>query len=564
MRGLNVLPVIRPDKLEILQRIDKKYDPKSKIPYILRPFFYSRLHICDESCNVTMRAGKPDCPGSHPDLDIESLFYQANLGLMLGSTSKNLVCIDCDDEPGFERVQQEFNHRGLPFWGFHSSRGGNLLVRVEREIQNYPKTSIPKVEVWGRKHFCVLPPSVHQSGDEYEWMEGSNPLFDIPPFTMPPIIGLSDLEWLGIENQDLMSGNFNLYNLPDYTSVLSQKSRDILISHPHEGERNKILTSVTYDIAAAVDQGLIRYSDGEELLLQAAENCIPPYPPHKIKPMLESALSKENLTLAKDYYSSSRTSDYLLGDIYHQAMNMATSYDWRTHGRTASTDRSVYLAFCERARMDHSIPFRASFRELMKLANIYSKTTLSKSIGRLKALNIIEWVNIDLNGTYLYKFGSFINSRTCTIINSSEDNGTGTGKNQLKTRSPISVAEQDLEKMLGKVSWRIWKHLIDTPEHTRADIARNCRVSPSGVYRNIPKLIDLGAVTISGAEGLFIGEELSQEEIEQLIIRFDVKGKAEKRNRALQIESQLRVNRSVIKAWMRIQNLIASNLVTKK
>jgi hypothetical protein len=101
-RGFNVLPVMRHDKK----------------PFILEPFFTSRLHHCGEACH---HKGKDD---------ITDLFTRKNIGVMTGRTSGNLLGIDCDTHESFIKMGTDLTAHAIPFWARGSHNGGAYFVRL--------------------------------------------------------------------------------------------------------------------------------------------------------------------------------------------------------------------------------------------------------------------------------------------------------------------------------------------------------------------------------------------------------------------------------------------------
>ena len=87
----------------------------------------------------------------------------------------------------------------------------------------------------------------------------------------------------------------------------------------------------------------------------------------------------------------------------------AESRPWT--GRTGETDKRVFLAFCQRARLDGRVRFRASIREVAEIANI-TKTTALHSIHRLIIVGFVTYTGTDEKSrANLYSFGDLASYR---------------------------------------------------------------------------------------------------------------------------------------------------------
>ena len=106
----------------------------------------------------------------------------ANVGLATGGP---FDVLDLDGDEGRENFKREvpgYVHRGPVV---QTGRGYHLYFQsgAGRNSSN----RIPKVDFRGDGGYVVAPPSVHETGTPYTWMEGRGPNLPLPP---PP-------EWLG-------------------------------------------------------------------------------------------------------------------------------------------------------------------------------------------------------------------------------------------------------------------------------------------------------------------------------------------------------------------------------
>jgi hypothetical protein len=485
-RGLNVFPVMRPEEVSMLSRLfPQKYSPNEKRPYQLNYLFTSRLHLCGPQC--TSRNGRR-CQGDLPGVRFIDLFHNKNLAVMLGRTSGNLVCLDCDEKEAFKTALKEFGSRGLKFWAYTTSRGGNLLFRIkEGETANQKECGIDGAEIWGYNHFCVLPPSVHSTGVIYTWLENYGAHQEPGSNKFVPLLEFDQVEWLGIKLKKSRKQKVNLHGLPDWTKCLSESTRGVLTSVIQEGQRNIQLTKATYDIAAAIQNGYANYQEGETLLFEAASRCIPPYPASQIRQMLKSAMQKPGLELSKEHYSGTEF-DY---SFLERVQKFSAVYDWQSHNRTSHTDRAVFNACIERFRMDGKTIFRASSREIAMLANIQQHHTVSVSLQRLCRFDLIRYEGKDRIGSNLYSFGEIVRNAGQPTINTSNYSGltSSTGATQVLPQSP---AEQDVFRKIGHVGQIVWNYLKQCPARTAAEIARACGLKASGVRPSLKKILIMG------------------------------------------------------------------------
>lgn len=552
-RGLNVFPVPRPEEvLELARRYPEMFARDSKPPYIQEPLFYSRMHRCDWHCEEQERKTGRPCKCKNSPAGFESLFMNANMAVMLGRTSGNLVCVDCDSEQAFGNILDEFSSRGLNFWAFTTSRGGNLLFRLaEGEVKNLPKTSIPDVQVWGNKRYCILPPSVHPSGIVYSWLNDQDPRENLARHEPPPVLHLDQLAWLGVQRNGRWGKSIELYALPAWTNHLSDHSRRILSSRILEGQRNTELTIAVYDVAAAINNDFVSFEAAKALLHQAASNCIPPYPINQVDSMLRSALRKRGLKGAKEYFSKKNNTPDLVASAFH----FLETHNWKSHGRFAQSDREVFKACIVRARMENHIPFRASIREVAELANIQQDKTVRRALHRLAQSQILNNEGINRSGSSIFSFGKEIHfpqypiNTTCTNIGV-------LGEKRFQQLLPKTDAELDVFLKLGRDSWSIWIFLVDQPGSNLTAVINGCHLHPSTTKRTIERLKKWGLVTYSLAEGVYFAESLDEASLAGIAERLGSNGNSNRRKNKHAREREIHINQRIASARNRFQAMV--------
>lgn len=549
-RGLNVFPVLRPEEVaQLAERYPQMFTPSTKQPYILKPLFISRMHRCDWQCEEQERKSCRPCKCRNSPADFESLFTNANLAVMLGRTSGNLVCIDCDSEKAFRQILDEFSSRGLHFWAFTTSRGGNFLFRLaDGEAKNLPKTKIQDVQIWGNSRYCILPPSVHPSGVVYSWLNDQDPRENLDRHEPPPLLYLDQFAWLGVQRNGHYGKPFDLYGLPAWTKHLSDRSRRILSSQIPEGQRNSELTVAVYDVAAAITAGLVGYKDAQALVHEAAAHCIPPYPIKRVGGELKSALRKKDLKRSKDYFSNKND---ISGSIT-LAIHFLETHDWKSHGRFAQSDRAVFKVCILRARMENEIPFRASIREVTELANIQQNKTVRRALHRLVQSQILNYEGNTRSAAATFSFGKEIKFPQYPINTTCNDSGV-LRKIDFPRLLPRTNLEQDVFLRLGKAAWDIWVHLVENPGASLTTISNTNQFNLSTVYKTVKRLEKWGLVTYSQAEGVYFAETLDEAALADIAAQLGSNGNSIRRKNKHTREREIRTNQQIASARKRFQ-----------
>jgi hypothetical protein len=547
LRGLNVFPVLRPEIVRSLaEHFPDSYSHTDKLPYILKPLFITRLHLCNSFCaEIERKTGRP-CIGSKPGLKFEDLFDYTNLAIMTGRTSGNLIHIDCDTQKAFKSIISEFSQRNLPYWAYSSARGGGILLRTyEGEVSNLNNVpGYPNVQVWGNNHFCVVPPSVHASGVVYTWLDRTHPRLHLPAYEPPPTLKVEHLAWLSVKLINKQYKCIELFGLPDWTKHLSNNNREILANGALEGERNAQLTKTAYDIAAIITLDLVDYKKGELLLLDAANKCHPPYPIKDTMRILKSAIRKQNLKPAKEYFKAE--SNNYNKESKEKPRAFLHLYNWASHGRTALTDQAVYEACIIRSDASKTHSFRASQREIAEIANIQDHRTAGRSLSRLVSKKILSFSPKDEFSTTCFAFGEKVMCPDLPINYSLNSSGEFRTHQETTIYSPEISINKDIFSKLGRIAWLVWNSLLCTPESNQAVIARNVHRNRSCVHKAITKLKELGLISWSTAEGLFIGENLSYDQLELIAAKLNVLGRSHQRHFRFQRERELYANRQLM------------------
>jgi len=321
---------------------------------------------------------------------------ETNLAVMCGATSDNLFVIDCESIDSFHYHMQQMIDRKIPIWAVQTGRGGHLYLRAENgEVHNVEPGILPDTEIKGRGGYVLAPPSVHPSGAIYSWVvQQGNEI---------PIVQTNVIDWLKtgqgktitLEYETISTGkpgNWSMHMISP-ASNLSRTTRDYLENGNRlaEGSRNDRLFKATCDFCGN------NYSKTE------AENILTPIaamsglPMPEIKATIQSAYSKNRTPSRPDTNSG-------LYFSWRYALLWATRHNWDS--RTAGSDRALFLALIERARLssNENNVFRASMRELSELASL-GTTTIQRALKRLEELTLIFNCGYDsMSGASLWRF----------------------------------------------------------------------------------------------------------------------------------------------------------------
>jgi len=183
----------------------------------------------------------------------------ANIGILTGAVS-GIVVLDVDGEEGRKSLQQVAG--GLPPTACSNTGKGNHYIfrHPGGDLRNFAG-KLPGLDFRGDGGYIVAPPSIHPSGRRYEWA--------IPPADAPPV----DLpEWL-LALLEQKPGNGNGID-----------PLQVLQGVP-EGQRDNTL----FKYACRLRAKGMQKEEALTLVLQAARNCIPPFPEGQARAKVESA-----------------------------------------------------------------------------------------------------------------------------------------------------------------------------------------------------------------------------------------------------------------------------------
>ncbi len=545
-RGFNVFPIPTAH--------DWNLRGEEKKPYKLEPLYRNRLHYV-EGCH---------CLTCYK-YNFVTLFEHSNIAIMCGATSGNMLSVDCDSQESFKFIGDELTRRGLTFWAFTSHRGGQYLLRViEGEAANIAQkqSKVEDVQIWGSRHFVIVPPSIHPKGTMYQW-QTPEPLLMLPHDTLKAV-NVDALGWLGVtlkkysksDNEDDING------LPEYAKNLSHASRDTLKHGAKLGGRNSALWHLACDL---VGIGLDEAAT-EDALNFAAGNCEPPYPSDKkdtpIQTMLEYAFSKERKP-SRSYQSRKKPGGAV--QDWQRAQAFAMSYDWRGNfGGASSYARRVYYACIERARLDsRSKVLRAAAREVAKGAGMnketaarYMRLLAGKNYDRkgrplfkhITAKPLLKWEGEEASGAYKFAFvfgdGDSAKSVQYKDIDILLYGNCTTENNTL----PVTDAEANAFHGLGAYAFKIWRDLCARSAKSLYEIAKRLSVSQNTTKATVTRLVSAGLVVFSQSEGLYSGNPLTDAQLAIIAVDRGTQNKAQEKRDRDRLDRERHANKLVYEA----------------
>ena len=225
------------------------------------------------------------------------------------------------------------------------------------------------------------------------------------------------------------------------------------------------------------------------------------------------------LEKARCYHSASHESCRRASLHSRTITAWASSRAWP--GRTGSSDRAVYLALCERMRMDGGMPFRASVREVMELAGV-AKMTANRSLKRLKATGLIHLdTKTGINNVTLILPEDFSQQRADRL------NTVGVAYTPVRVSVSIELTNHDAwhRNALGKSALACWSQLVGSQGMTEAELTTHtgrCRIT---VKRALERLMEYRLVE-RRESGLWHGVTASQECLDQIAADKKTRGRA--------------------------------------
>lgn len=331
--------------------------------------------------------------------DIEIMFggEPCNIAVQTGRVSGNLLVIDAESHPRFGEVMAAVSRAGVPLWAVSTHRGGHVYLRcADGEVQNIgpgASDTMPDVEVHGHSRYVLGPESRHPEGTIYT--------LERRECDEPPTVTLDQL-------REMFPGlPFKLASRTRSTSRrqdLNERTVRLIQGRIPVGERNnQLYTSARELLARGWDEDAARHQ-----LVTGAVRC--GLDERAAEATFRSAV-KGHYRDQREHTSTRKTATADPAALWHLAAQWATGEAWK--GRSGSTDRAVFLAMCERCRLEHpdatagqSVTWRASVRELSELTG-YTIATVSAALQRLQDRKAVKLAHRSQAG-YRYTFGGAV------------------------------------------------------------------------------------------------------------------------------------------------------------
>lgn len=302
--------------------------------------------------------------------DLSEVFAgRCNLAVMVGRTSGNLFVLDCETEAGFERALSALSARGIPLWAVATARGGHVYLRsADGPLKSIATGKLPGMEVRAQSGYVLAPPSIHPSGAFYEWIAQEG---DAPPLVHAHAIDfLKDGDGLPIALETTRPKRAK--DGPRlHRATLAYLANGRSLRHEAFRRACNNYRDVGYD-RAAMERDLVPIAN--------ASGLPEPNDPRALERVMDWAMT----------HITPKTATWPRATLPDPG-----AMDWP--GRTARTDRAVFAALVERAKLGtHTTgSFRGAQRELMALAAISDYHTLGNALERLTARGLVERAGTD-------------------------------------------------------------------------------------------------------------------------------------------------------------------------
>jgi hypothetical protein len=451
----------------------------------------------------------------HDLLDITS--EQVNLAVMCGRTSGNLFILDCETRAALEYHVSQVHARGIALHVVASpSRrgGGHIYFRsAAGEVANITPGTMRDTELRGTNVYALLPPSKHPAGGLYQWLHRDG--------DAPPVVDPAAIDWLVTTDgkpiqlttrQYSQRPAVRLYTPFNPSTVDYQRSGHTIA----EGARNNRLFSAACDYAA----NDMRSAEAErDLYPRASASGLSD---HEINVTIRKAYGKPR----RKYKRNAPRSTH-----WQCAAAFAASHQWS--GRSGQTDRAVFMAFVERARVgsNGAGTFRATQRELMELAHVSSFTTVAKALTRLKhddtpsayPAPFICYAGQDKTGGQgnLWRFSDYVLREGNRLLGDAQKNGNDETvavcihTQGLSSSATLSSFADVYERgAIGSIGLEIYHTLMQEDDPVNVPkLAEELRRTPRQIRYYLKKLLDCRLAKQHG-RGLYIGIPATNEQIE--------------------------------------------------
>ncbi|MBY0561467.1 bifunctional DNA primase/polymerase [Hyphomicrobium sp.] len=220
--------------------------------------------------------GVLDATTNSDQIDAWSESYpDANLAVATGRPS-GVIAVDIDGAEGENTISVlAANNYRLPqtVEARSGSGGRHLYYKWAPGIKTVASVIGPKVDLRGDGGQCVLPPSMHKSGNAYTWIRPPETTF-MPPMPMWIIRRLKEVELAkqGLKYEEYAADRPKRLGRPAIERIMD-RARIVAALSPECGHRNHTLNQQAFIAFRIADEGHIPDSEVEHHMLAAARAC---------------------------------------------------------------------------------------------------------------------------------------------------------------------------------------------------------------------------------------------------------------------------------------------------
>lgn len=306
----------------------------------------------------------------------------------------NLAVLDCETQTAAAWMKQQLEARKIPVYGWHTARGAHFLIRIRGAVKvrgtpayngkNSRSKHMASIEVRGTGGYIIAAGSLHPSGAFYRWFDDCA--------DSVPTIDAGALAFLTAHDGTPFALNVTIRGAGKAQAYLEG-------GRISEGGRNNALFTAAMSLRG---QG-VTLDEALKQLVPAAVNR-DGLSEHEARATIKSIYTREST-------QGGQRSQRADSDAIKLLEAFAQGYDWKAHGRAHRTDKAVFEALIQRARMTSTVDakkhgIRASVRELAGIAHITHKTAIA-TLRRLTERGLIERVKAshsNLTGAASYRF----------------------------------------------------------------------------------------------------------------------------------------------------------------
>jgi DNA-binding MarR family transcriptional regulator len=391
-----------------------------------------------------------------------------NIGFVCGVASQNTALIDAESQSVFIEQVKRFDRAGKgDTWMAETYRGGHISIRLPFPVAGYKGDGF---EVRGQGQFVLLPPSIHPSGKQYNFLHRPDKIIEVSP---------ADLPWLKLEPARTVR--------PIPRKAARLLSGDGCTNYETRSEAEQSIVTILFNAGFSFDETLALFHShkaaGKFSALYAND-------PAKAVAWLKMGFEAARQWCVKD--SPARK-------IARVAMAHAQTVPWP--GRYGSTDRAVYLAHLSLAHQAGQQDYHASSRDVAEHAGC-TRSTASRASKRL----------INAGFMRLVKPAAFTYANRYLLLQKGED-CTTPSPSFLRSGSMFTFSLSDCFRRtgLGRAAYEVLS-AVQCRDLTVSEVVEKTGRSVQTVRKALHRMSELGFVSKHAKK--WRGREISETELE--------------------------------------------------